>query len=139
MARGNDDFALPEEGRSKLLLSSVPPGLGTAAEVAKRLTLSEESRFEDLLQRAEEQILILRKAGKRKKRDAQPDPLARADRARRTAAVGAYRKATTGLVSSMLSFEEQEDLTWAKELLPTFTLGAQAYSDPALEPPPLPG
>ena len=30
------------------------------------------------------------------------------------AAGGAYRKATTGLVSSMLSFEEEEDLAWAK-------------------------
>ena len=56
-------------------------------------------------------------------------PPARAD--------GAYRKATTGLVSSMLSFweEEEEDLTWAKELLSTSTLEGQAYSDPALEPP----
>ena len=92
LARHSDDFALLEEGRSKRLLSSVPPGLGTAAEVAKRLTLWEESRFEYLLPRAEEQLLILRRTGKRKKRDAQPDPLARADRARRTAAVGGYRK-----------------------------------------------
>ena len=83
------------------------PGLGTAAEVAKRLTLWEEVRFEDLLRRAEEQHLIHRKAGKRKKRDAQPDPPARADRARRTASVGAYRKATTGLVSSMLSLSRR--------------------------------
>ena len=128
MARGSDDFALLEEGRSKLQQSSVPPGLGAAAEVAKRL-LWEDSRFEDLLLRAQEQILILRTTGKRKKRDAQPEPLTRADRARRTAAVGAYRKATTGLVSAMLSFEEQEDLTWAKELLPTSTLRAQACSD----------
>ena len=43
-------------------------------------------RFEDFLQRAEEQLLSLRNAGKRKRRDAQPDPLARAGRARRTAA-----------------------------------------------------
>ena len=105
-----NDFALLEEGRSKLLLASVPSGLGTATEVAKRLTLWEESRFEDLLRHAEEQLLTHRKSGKRKKRDAQPDPLTRADRARRKAAVGAYRKATTGLVSSMLSFQEKDDL-----------------------------
>ena len=55
MARGSDDFALLEEERSKHLLSSVPPGLGTAAEVAKCLTLWEKSGFEDLLRRAEEQ------------------------------------------------------------------------------------
>ena len=34
----------------------------------------------------------------------------------------------------MLSFEEEEDLTWAKELLSTSSLGGQANSDPALEP-----
>ena len=39
MAGSSDDFALMEEGRSKLLLASVPPGLDTATEVAKRLTL----------------------------------------------------------------------------------------------------
>ena len=48
MALCSDDFALLEERRSKLLLASVPPGLGTAAEVAKRLTLWEECRFGDL-------------------------------------------------------------------------------------------
>ena len=67
-------------------------------------------------------------AGNRKIRDVQPDPSARADRARPSAAVGAYRKATTGLVSSVLSFEEKEDFAWAKELLSTSTLGGQAYS-----------
>ena len=44
-ARGSDNFALLEEGRLKLLLSPVLPGLGTAAEVAKRPTLWEEHRF----------------------------------------------------------------------------------------------
>ena len=138
MAHGNDDFSALEEGRSELLLAMVRPGLGVAGEVAERLTLWEERRFEDLLRRAEEQLLISRRRGKSKQRDDQPDPLARADRARRTAAVGANRKATTDLVSSMLSFEEKEDLAWAKELLPTSSLGGQAHNDPLLEPPPPP-
>ena len=110
--------AAGKKGRSKLLLSTVPPGLGTAAEVAKRLTLWEESRFQDLLRRAEERLMILRTAGKRKKRDAQPDLLARAYGARRTAAVGAYRKATTALVSSMISFEEQRTSPGPKSSFP---------------------
>ena len=70
MARGSEDFAPLEEGCPELLLASVPQGLGTATEVAKRLTLWEECRFEDLLRRDEEQLLIHRKAGKRKMRDA---------------------------------------------------------------------
>ena len=40
--------------------------------------------------------------------------------------------------SSILSFEEEEDLGWAKELLPTLSLEGQAYSDPVLESPRLP-
>ena len=52
MARGIDEYSQLEEGRLKVQLSPVPPpGLGAAAEVAKRLTLWEERRFEDLLRR----------------------------------------------------------------------------------------
>ena len=67
MAQGRDDYAQLEEGRSKLLLSTVPQGLSVASEVQKRLTLWEERSFETLLQRAEEQLLLKRKAGKRRK------------------------------------------------------------------------
>ena len=63
MAQGRDDYAQLEEGRSKLLLSTVPQGLSVATEVQKRLTLWEERSFEALLQRAEEQFLLKRKAG----------------------------------------------------------------------------
>ena len=136
MAQGRDDYAQLEEGRSKLLLSTVPQGLSVASEVQKRLTLWEERSFETLLQRAEEQFLLKRKAGKRRKTGGLPDPSERGGRARRTAAVGAYRKATTGLVSSMLSFSEQEDTRWAQELLPTSELGSAAHCDPHLAPPP---
>ena len=136
MAQGRDDYAQLEEGRSKLLLSTVPQGLSVATEVQKRLTLWEEQNFETLLQRAEEQLLLKRKAGKRRKSSGLSDPSKRGDRARRTAAVGAYRKATTGLVSSMLPFNEQEDMRWAQELLPTSDLGPSAHCDPHLAPPP---
>ena len=54
---------------------------------------------------------------------------------RRTAAVGANRNATTGLVSSMLSFDESEDLLWAKELVATSSATAQAHCDLQLDPP----
>ena len=136
MAQGRDDYAQLEEGRSKLLLSPVPQGLSAATEVLKRLTLWEEQRFETLLQRAEEQLLLKRKSGKRHRNGGPPDTSVRGDRARRTAAVGACRKATTGLVSSMLSFNEQEDVRWAQELLPTSNLGPSAQCDPHLAPPP---
>ena len=138
MAQGRDDYAQLEEGRSKLLLSPVPQGLSAATEVLKRLTLWEEQRFETLLRRAAEQLLLKRRPGKRHKTGGPPDPSARGDRARRTAAIGAYRKATTGLVSSMLSFNEHEDVRWAQELLPTSNLGSSAHSDPNLAPHPAP-
>ena len=97
MAQGRDDYAQLEEGRSKLLLSTVPQGLSVASEVQKRLTLWEERSFEALLQRAEEQLLLKRKAGKWRKSSGPSDPSERGDRARRTAAVGAYRKPPRGL------------------------------------------
>ena len=53
MAQGRDVYAQLEEGRSKLLLSTVPQGLSAATEVLKRLTLWEEQSFETLLQRAQ--------------------------------------------------------------------------------------
>ena len=87
MAQGRDDYAQLEEGRSKLLLSTVPQGLSVVSEVQKRLTLWEERSFEALLQRAEEQFLLKRKAGKRRKISGPPDPSERGDRAKRTAAV----------------------------------------------------
>ena len=136
MAQGRDDYAQLEEGRSKLLLSTVPQGLSVASEVQKRLTLWEEQSFDTLLQRAKKQLLLKRKAKKQRKFNGPSDPSERGDRARRTAAVGAYRKATTGLVSSMLSFTEQEDMRWAQELLPTSNLGSAAHCDPHLAPSP---
>ena len=114
MARVSDDFSLLEERRSKLLLASVPLGLGTAADVAMRLTLWEECRFEDHLWRAGEQLYPSQ--GKRKKRDAQPDPFAHADRARRTAAGSACRKAITGLVQSLFS-SRAENITDLQDVL----------------------
>ena len=77
--------------------ASVPSGPGTAAEVAKRLTLWEECRIEDLLWRAEQQLLIHRKAGKRKKGDAQPGSQTPADRARRTAPSAGIARPPRGL------------------------------------------
>ena len=61
MAQGSNEYSQLEEGRSKLLLSAVPPGLGAAAEVQKRLTLWEERRFEELLRRADEHLLFSRR------------------------------------------------------------------------------
>ena len=62
MAQGRDEYAQLEEGRSKLLLSTVPQGLSVATEVLKRLTLWEEQSYETLLQRAEEQLLLKRRS-----------------------------------------------------------------------------
>ena len=45
MFQGSNESSMLEEGKSKLLLASVCPGLGAADEVAKRLTLGNERRF----------------------------------------------------------------------------------------------
>ena len=51
-------------------------------------------------------------------------------RARRTAAVELHRKATTDLVSSMLTFDEDEHLHWATELFPTSAQGRKPAVTP---------
>ena len=133
MARGSDEYSLLDEGRSKLLLSPVLPSLGAATEVTKRLTLWEEVPLADLVQWAEERLLLNRWPGKKAQRSCLDNAPARADLARRTPLLALVARPPTGLVSSMLSFEESEDLSWAKELFPTSSLGAQACSDPLLE------
>ena len=84
-------------------------------------------RFEDLLRRAEEHLLINCWA-RGSSVAARMTPSHAPNEPRWTAAVGACRKATTGLVSSMLSFVEREDLSWAKELLQCAALTAPALS-----------
>ena len=97
VARGSDKHSQLEEGSSKLLVSPVLPGLGAAAEAPRRFTLWEERRgLPQTSRSAADQV--------RKRSDAS----AQADRARRTTAAAGHRKATTGLASSMLSFEESE-------------------------------
>ena len=114
LAAGLDEHALAEEGRSKLLLALVPGGTGVGDDVSKRIELWERSEFEALLQRCEQQKLLSQKHKKRKRQPQRDDPAGRRDRARRTAAAGACRKATSGLVSSMV---ESEDRQWASKLI----------------------
>ena len=117
------------EGRSKLLLSTVPPGLerGHRGSEASH-TFGRSKVLRRFLQRAEQAsganpVVRLTPLSEATARDAQQ-------------LVGAYRKATTGLVSSMLSFNEQEGVRWAQELLPTSNLGSSAHCGPHLAPPP---
>ena len=67
LAEGTDEYALVEEGRSKLLLASVPGGTAAADEVSKRIELWERSEFEALLQRCEQQELLNQNHRKRKR------------------------------------------------------------------------
>ena len=66
MAQGRDDYAQLEEGPAlSSYCPTVPQGLSVATEVQKRLTLWEKRKaLRRLLQRAEEQLLLKRKAGK---------------------------------------------------------------------------
>ena len=66
--------------RSKLPLAPAPRGLAPQLRWLSVSPSGERAGLEDLLRRAEEQLLIHRKAGKRTKGDAQLDPLALAER-----------------------------------------------------------
>ena len=58
-ALNSPSYALAEEGRSKLLLGAVPEGTAAADEVAARLDLWENSEFDSLLRRAEQQLIVI--------------------------------------------------------------------------------
>ena len=113
LAMGSPTHARAEEGRSKLLLAALPEGVAAADEVAVRLSLWEAGNFEALLQKVEQQRILQRKTVSR------TGPESKARRARRTAAEGAYRKATASLTSDMMSFDRSTDEDWARKLLPT--------------------
>ena len=117
-AQGSPSYAAAEEGRSKLLLGSIPRGMSAADEVSARVDLWEARQFEALPQRVEQHTIIARKAATTKKH-AKPDTGAKAKRAKHVAAEGAYRKATNGLTSDMLSASPEQDQEWASLLLPT--------------------
>ena len=95
------------------------PGLGAAAELAKRLTLWEERRFEDLLRRDEEHLLAdaTRQLGQR-------PPLWLIELARRPQ-LALIARPPPGL-SYLCSFLRRATTSRrAKELLHTFSLGVQ--------------
>ena len=61
LALGSASLATAEEGRSKMLLGAVPQGVAAADEVSKRLDLWEAGQLEALLQRLEQQKIVMLK------------------------------------------------------------------------------
>ena len=70
---------------------------------------------------------------KHKKRKRRPQQEGRGDRARRTAAAGAYGKATSRLVSSMMEKSDSEDRQWASKLIPNSDFSSGIYVLPKHE------
>ena len=111
-------YALAEEGRSELLLS--------ADEVSKRIVLWERSEFDALLQRCEQQKLLNQKHWKRKRQPQRDD----AAGGRECARAGAQRKATSGLVSSMMKMTDAEGRQPAGKLSPNSNLNTGIHVPP---------
>ena len=118
LADGCAVFSRLEQGRSKLLLAPIPEGLEPAHEVGQRIDLWIRGRFCELLQRIEEQMIIINRIRRKKQNTRQIDRGRRGRKAKQIAAEGAYRKATQGLTSQMLDFRPEEDVEHATELLP---------------------
>ena len=112
-------------------MGPVPPGVSAADEVSARLGLWEAGTFEALLQRSEQHLIIAgrrRTRGRASRRMTLTDPAEKSSRAKRMAADGAYRKATSSLVSEMMPSTSEEDTTWADKLLPRSSLPLAALS-----------
>ena len=101
-ADGDAAWAALEEARPKLILGAVPQGMAVSDEVAARMTLWAAGEFAQLLDRAEQQrVLMDRTRGRRQPLEAE-DPARRGKRARHLAAEGAFRKAVASLTASMI-------------------------------------
>lgn len=119
LADGRQSWSLLEEGRSKLLLSSIPDGAHVPKEVATRLALFRRKDYEELLSRVEGQAASRRQNIRRGRRGGKLDHRqSKAKRAKLQAREGAYRKAVGGLTSEMESFSPEDDRKWADALLP---------------------
>ena len=136
ISAGSNTHALAEEGRSKLLLGAVPEGTSAADEVSARLRLWESGSFEALLRRADQQVIVSRRLRARGPSARLADSDRKAKKAKRVAAEGAYAKATSGLVSDMMSFDATDDLKYANDLLPRSSDPSSAFSSQVHVPPP---
>ena len=117
-ADGDATWAALEEARSKLILGSVPQGMAVADEVAARMALWEAGEFTQLLDRMEQQRILIDRTRVRRQPQGVEDPDRRGKRARHLAAEGAFRKAAASLTSGMLPTTAAEDQAFAAELLP---------------------
>ena len=100
-----------EQGRSKLLLGPVPKELHNRTELQLRLRLWQEGDFEALLVRRELQAAASQLRSRRRTGN-------NSARARQLVREGAYRKGVTALTGAMASLTPEEEIRWAKELLP---------------------
>ena len=98
-----------------------------ADEVSKRTDPWEQPEFQTLLHFCEQQKLLNPKQRKRKRQPQRDDAAGRGDRARRTAAVGTYQKATSGVVLSMMEMSNAEDRQWASKLIPNLDFNTGIY------------
>ncbi len=125
IARGSEDWAILEEGRSKLIMAPIPEGESPAEEVERRLASWESGSLTDLLLSVERQ-----QSSEGRKRLARAAPVdsdtRRNRRAKHIASEGAYRKATASVTSEMLQMSPEDDLACATLLLPSSSDSARA-------------
>ena len=116
LVAGGDNCHL-EQGRSKLLLGPVPKGLHVRTELELRLRMWGDADFDALLVRHEAQAAASK--GQSRKRNTNG-----CNRARQLVREGAYRKWVAALTGAMAALSPEEELRWARELLPNSTRDA---------------
>ena len=122
-----------EQGRSKLLLGPVPKELHNRTELQLRLRLWQEGDFEALLVRRELQAAASQLRSRRRTGN-------NSARARQLVREGAYRKGVTALTGAMAALTPEQEVRWAKELLPNKAMPATQEAAPLESSPvPLPG
>ena len=110
-----------EQGRSKLLLAPPPRGLHLRSELEKRHELWRDRDWEALLVRAEVQAT----ERERTRSSDAPSAASRGKRALQLCREKAYRKGVTSLTGSLAALTPEDEVRWARELLPSSALASR--------------
>eukprot|EP00973_Karenia_brevis_P083933 11646180-Karenia_brevis.AAC.1 len=111
MAAGIPGWAQLEEARSRLLHSTVPPGLHRGRELQMRMAMWEVGQYSELLGRIEWQLMGMRTACRRRGHNVRR-------RALHQVRHGAYKKAVASVTTSVATFSPEEGAQHAAALLP---------------------
>jgi len=117
----DETWATLQQALFKVVLYGIPSGITADAELAARMTLWSDGRWEELLQRVEAQAS--QRGGNIERDNESKKRSAKAARARRLAREGAHSKAVAGLRGGIKTMSVEDQRRYAGQLFPRSSPG----------------